>query len=82
MSYINEAIKANKAKLKRLLTYKHEINFILYCEQERILKLLHKEMGNSNDSKWLIQDFRRKIQYKPNETTKSEALQSILSNDK
>lgn len=74
MSYINEAIKANKAKLKRLLTYKDEVNWIIYCEQERILKLLAKEMGDTEMANHLIEDFRYKIQYKPNETTKSEAI--------
>jgi len=66
MSYINQAIKANKTKLKRLLTYKDEVNWILYCEQERILKLLLNEMGNTIDARYLIEDFRRTIQTQRN----------------
>lgn len=76
MSYINEAIKANKTKLKNLLKYKHEVNWIIYCEQERILKILAEEIGDDLIGRNTMNYLNYKIRAKHN------ATESIISNDK
>lgn len=75
-SQTQTANPANKRKLTNLLKYKHEIDWILYCEQERILRILAEEIGDDLIGRNTMNYLNYKIK------TKHNATESILTNDK